>query len=86
MDEALAGVGFAREARPFNPHLTLARVPEDLSPSDAAHIAPAVQALGGHSAAAFRVERLSLMRSVLGSGGAQYTEHDFWTITGPSET
>jgi 2'-5' RNA ligase len=86
VDEALAGVGFAREARPFNPHLTLARVPEDLSPADAARIAPAVQALGGLSAAAFRLERLSLMQSVLGPGGAEYTELDSWTFRGPSET
>ena len=34
VDQGVAGLGFARELRPFSPHLTLARVPES-APADA---------------------------------------------------
>jgi 2'-5' RNA ligase len=82
VDEALAAVGFTREDRGFNPHLTLARVPDDLPPADVARIGPAVQALGRPSAGAFALERLSLMRSVLQRGGARYSEQDSWALAG----
>jgi 2'-5' RNA ligase len=85
VDEALAAVGFTHEVRAFNPHLTLARVPDDLPPADAARIGPLVQALGLPAAGALAMERFSLIRSVLQRGGARYSNLSSWTLGGRSE-
>ena len=63
----LAGRGFAGEARPFTPHLTLAR---SKSPRGSPAVAAAVRADGFAPGilARVRVESLSLVRSTLGSG------------------
>jgi 2'-5' RNA ligase len=70
VDDACAGLGFERERRPFAPHLTLARVPEGVM-LDRDVLAPHLRSLR-LDAAPFEVERVSLMRSHLGPGGARY--------------
>jgi RNA 2',3'-cyclic 3'-phosphodiesterase len=69
LDEALATLGFEREARAFSPHVTLGRVRQP-------HAQPRLaEALGGsRSFGRVDVTRVSLMRSDLSPRGARYTE------------
>ena len=72
VDLELAATGYPRERRPFAAHLTLARLPDQLSPTQRELVLSAAQALPVPSIPSFNVERLSLMRSHLGPGGARY--------------
>ena len=66
----MAGLGFEREARPFAPHVTLARVRE---PQRAPMLA---EALGRESARSFGaplIDGIVLVRSDLSPKGARYT-------------
>lgn len=74
MDDELDALGFARETRPFSPHLTLARVPENAAADIGVQVASALRQVGLPEPAPFTVEKLSLMRSQLGPGGASYTQ------------
>ena len=65
VEGSLEPLGFEREARPYTPHLTLGRVrgrPGSLDAAGASAPGPR-----------FRVRRMELMRSVLGSYGAAYS-------------
>ena len=69
LEDECAAAGFARESKPFRPHLTLARLrsPHGAGPLSEAHRgAP----FGPHS---FQVSGFVLMRSELGPGGSRYT-------------
>ena len=81
VEERLARVGFAPEGREFRPHLTLARVPDDLSPAEAERIAPAIERLRVPQPPPFRVEAIALMQSRLGPGGARYTMRENWPLS-----
>lgn len=72
VDAGLGGAGFPQEKRPFAPHLTLARLPEDLPPPLRKRAAEVATACAPPPVAPLRVEFVSLMRSRLGSGGARY--------------
>lgn len=71
-ERQIAPMGFPSEHDRFAPHLTLARVPDDLAPERrsgitstiARHKAPAVRTL--------HVSEVSLMQSMLDRGGARY--------------
>lgn len=71
LDDALAGVGWQRERRPFRAHLTLAR-------ADGVRAGPATVAALKAAAADLTIEspidRLVLFESVTGSGRARYVE------------
>jgi 2'-5' RNA ligase len=67
-----AAAGFPRERRSFAPHLTLARLPEDLSPQLREAVAAITNASPAPRVSPFMVERVSLMRSQLSPGGARY--------------
>lgn len=62
--------GFEPEARPFSPHLTLARVKEPRAARDTAAVAAANAAFEG---GAVPVRELVLFQSVLGPSGASHT-------------
>lgn len=68
---ALAVIGFEPERRPFRPHLTLGRVKDDVPTRARAEIEVAV---GRVEVAEYtwRTAQVSLMRSRLTRGGAQY--------------
>jgi len=68
----MAAAGWPREKRPFQPHLTLARLPEDLSQETRVALAETTRAFSMAAAPAWEVRRVSLMRSRLGPGGARY--------------
>lgn len=69
LDKECAHAGFPRESKPFEPHLTLARL---RAPQDAAALSEAHRRtpFGPHS---FEVSGFVLMRSELGPGGSRYT-------------
>jgi 2'-5' RNA ligase len=68
----LAAAGVPRERRAFSPHLTLARLPEDVQDDQKRRIAEVTTGVGAISVAPFTVERVSLMQSHIGPGGARY--------------
>jgi len=73
LDDGLVPLGFAKENRPFTPHLTLARVRETCSPGDRQRLGEAVANLQVQVDDKFTVNALSLMRSQLLPAGAVYS-------------
>ena len=72
VEAALARLGFRPEDRPFSAHLTLARVPDHVGSADRERLWDLTKALATPEAAPVTVRELSLMRSILGPGGAVY--------------
>lgn len=73
IDSGLAALGFAREERPFVPHLTLARIREGASPSERRGFGELVSSTAFEDKYPFQVEAVRLMRSQLTPAGAIYT-------------
>jgi len=73
-----ASAGFGKpENRPFAPHVTLARLREGASaPADFAVAATALDL----TPVSFAIDRLQLVRSVLGPGGPAYTVIGEWPL------
>ncbi|MBI3668113.1 MAG: RNA 2',3'-cyclic phosphodiesterase [Acidobacteria bacterium] len=70
VDRALEPLGVAREARPYSPHLTLARI-QERAPLDGLH--RAIQAIPSLDFGRFTPDRFYLYQSRLVSGGSVYT-------------
>jgi 2'-5' RNA ligase len=92
-DGALAGLadrvqtateplGYEREQRAFNAHLTLGRVRESASRDDRARLHDALARFEAPPVPAFHVERVSLMQSTLGRGGAVYEQIGAYPLAG----
>jgi 2'-5' RNA ligase len=77
VDDALSGLGFERESRPFAGHVTLGRVREPRRNEALAAALGRARRFGR-----FRVERLALMRSDLSPRGARYTPLETWPLAG----
>jgi len=73
IDDGLVPLGFAKENRPFTPHLTLARVRENCSPGDRRDLGEVVMKTPVEVDYKVTVNSLSLMRSQLLPGGAVYS-------------
>jgi len=73
IDSALATLGFAREERPFVPHLTVARVREGASASERAKFGELVGSVAFEGRYRVDVDAIRLMRSQLTPAGAIYT-------------
>jgi 2'-5' RNA ligase len=73
IDSALATLGFAREERPFVPHLTVARVREGASASERGSFGELVASAAFEGKYHVEVEAIKLMRSQLTPAGAIYT-------------
>jgi 2'-5' RNA ligase len=73
IDSALAALGFAREERPFLPHLTVARVREGASASERGRFGELVGSATFEGNYHVEVEAIKLMRSQLTPAGALYT-------------
>jgi 2'-5' RNA ligase len=69
LEEECSALGFAREERPFHPHLTLARI---RAPQGARELASRHQETG-FARIEFEAADLVLLRSELGPGGSRYT-------------
>jgi 2'-5' RNA ligase len=73
IDEGLVPLGFAKEARPFTPHLTLARLRENCSPGDRLHFGEMFAKAHVEVNYNFAVTSLNLIRSQLLPTGAVYS-------------
>ena len=72
LESETARLGYARERRPFSPHLTLARVSRSASSRDIHQVAEALNRFKVGFLGVARVEAVHLYRSDLLSGGAVY--------------
>lgn len=79
LDKEGVYVGFPREAKPFRPHLTLARLRAPQSAEVVAALSEAHRRtpFGPH---AFQVSEFALMRSELGPGGSRYTPFQYHSL------
>jgi 2'-5' RNA ligase len=82
IERALQRTGIAPEQRAFNPHLTLARVPDQMPSPEAVRIVPALEHRTWKAAMIHAVDSVSLMQSELGAGGARYTVLGTWRLGG----
>ena len=73
LDNGLVPLGFAKETRPFTPHLTLARLRENCSPGDRIHFGEMVAGSHVEVDYTFTVTSLNLMKSQLFPTGAVYS-------------
>ena len=73
VDSALASLGFAREERPFAPHLTLARVREGTSGPERRSFSELLGSATFENKYPVEVEAVKLMRSELTRAGAIYS-------------
>ena len=73
IDAALAALGFAKEERPFVPHLTLARIRQGASPSERRSFGELVDSTIFEEKYPVEVEAVNLMKSQLTPVGAVYT-------------
>jgi 2'-5' RNA ligase len=73
IDNGLVPLGFAKESRPFTPHLTLARVRDNCSPEDRRSLGELVMKTPLEVDYALPVNSLNLMKSQLLPGGAVYS-------------
>ncbi len=73
LETNLAHLGFAAEERPFTPHLTLARLGNEASPSERQRFGELIASTRLELDCSIRVEALSLMRSQLTGTGAVYS-------------
>jgi 2'-5' RNA ligase len=72
VESALEPLGFPRERRPFAPHLTVARVRDETPPQERRRLSELIERYELPPLPAVSLSRVSLMRSVLGPGGAAY--------------
>ncbi len=72
VEQGLAPLGFPAEQRPFAAHLTLGRVRDETPPAVREDIFAAMEGLNTPPIPPVPVDRVSLMQSSLGPGGASY--------------
>jgi 2'-5' RNA ligase len=73
IDNETARLGYAREDRPFSPHLTLGRVSRNATPNDVRKIGEALDQSKVGLLGVMRVEGVNLYSSDLRPSGAIYT-------------
>jgi 2'-5' RNA ligase len=73
IDRVLTPLGFPPEKRTFSPHLTMGRVRDEASSNEKRRLGETVAALKAGEKPSFRVESISLMRSILNREGAVYS-------------
>lgn len=73
INAACAALGYAREARPFTPHLTIGRVKRDVSPNDRKFIGEMIERAQVETLGEWRVDQVSIMQSDLRPTGSVYT-------------
>jgi 2'-5' RNA ligase len=74
VESALGPLGFPREARPFAPHLTLARVPDDMGVEARSRLSDLVAAYKLPPLPSMSISEVSLMQSFLSPAGARYEQ------------
>jgi 2'-5' RNA ligase len=76
IDDNLSPLGFTVEARPFTPHLTLARVREQATPDERQALGRLVAGTAIEGGGSLNVNAVHLMRSQLTREGPVYTRID----------
>jgi 2'-5' RNA ligase len=74
VEKALGSLGFPRESRPFAPHLTLARVPDEMGIEERSRLADLIASYKLPEMPSLSVSEVSLMQSFLLPGGARYEQ------------
>jgi 2'-5' RNA ligase len=74
VEKALAPLGFPRENRRFAPHLTLARVPDDMGIEERSRLADLIAAYKLPPLPEMSISEVALMQSFLLPGGARYEQ------------
>ncbi len=74
VEAALQPLSFAPEGRPFAPHVTLARMPEQAPADERRRLAGLVQQYTFPALPPMIVTEVHLMRSMLGPGGSKYQQ------------
>lgn len=74
IDTSSANLGYAREDRPFSPHLTLGRVSRNATPQDAHRIGSVLDNYKVGFLGVTRVTAIHLYKSDLQPGGAVYSQ------------
>ncbi|HJX39989.1 MAG TPA: RNA 2',3'-cyclic phosphodiesterase [Anaerolineales bacterium] len=72
LEVRIAKLGYRSDERSFHPHLTLARVRREVSPSGLRQLAEQLDRTSVGELGQLDITHLSLMRSQLGVGGASY--------------
>jgi len=80
IDTVLTPLGFRAEARPFTPHLTLARVREEAGPEERQRLGELVASITLEPAGSFTVDAVHLMKSQLTRTGPIYTRQASVTL------
>lgn len=80
IEEEMETLGFPRENRPFNPHLTLGRVKENARPTARRDMGEAIAATAVGELGRIGVEKITLMQSTLKPSGAEYTPLQHFSI------
>jgi 2'-5' RNA ligase len=73
VENAMSLLGYAREDRPFSPHLTLGRVSRNAGTQDERQIGEAIEAAKLGFLGVARVNEVHLYKSDLNPNGAVYT-------------
>jgi len=73
LGDNIGQLGFPRESRAFTPHLTIARIREDVFPEERQKFGQRVMAQNFDSTYEIPVKSISLMKSQLTPGGAIYS-------------
>ena len=73
VESNLVHLGFAKETRPFTPHLTLARLRDRATPDERQRLGQIIVRTDTPSGHGFEVDSIHLMRSQLTSEGAVYS-------------
>ena len=81
VDAAMTALGWERERRVFQPHLTVGRVRDTASPQATRLLVAAFERLRTAPVPDARHPRVALMRSHLGPSGARYEELHTWKLT-----
>lgn len=79
---ALGPAGFVVDREEFRAHLTLARVRDDVTREERERLYDLIRSVALPVMPKFTVERINLMQSILGPGGAQYRAVATFPLTG----
>jgi 2'-5' RNA ligase len=82
IESNLIPLGFTPESRPFTPHLTLARVREQIPPGEVQSFGQLIASTRFETTYGFKVDAIKLMRSQLTREGAIYSQISPVYLTG----
>ncbi len=72
IEDAVAALGFARDRKPFSPHLTVARLRESASRAERLLVAETLESVPHPDGVEIPVPSIAVMRSTLARGGATH--------------